>query len=252
MFASRSSRISYQHKHRTYQSRLTKKERWKNLRTTVLMSILTAILLGGLVYWGLPLFIKLTSWWTGVQSKPSNTASDTIAPTIPRLLITNKATKEPKISLKGFGEPESNVYVLLNGVQVAQTQVQANSQFDINDITLNEGDNEISAYAKDQAGNESQVSLPEKIIFDNVGPVLEITSPQNNSVMRGSLAQTVTIEGTVNEEARIWINERLVIVDQGVFRNSYRLSQGSQDIVIKAVDQAGNETETTLTLSYQP
>jgi len=66
------------------------------------------------------------------------------------------------------------------------------------------------------------------------------------------LAQTVTIEGTVNEEARIWINERLVIVDQGVFRNSYRLSQGSQDIVIKAVDQAGNETETTLTLSYQP
>lgn len=250
MFAQRRKRLSAP-PHRIYTSRLTKKERGKNLRTMILMSLLTASLLGALIYWGLPIMKSFTSWWTQVP-QGTKESDDKIPPTIPRLLITNKTSKEQTIEIKGFAEPDSTVTMVVNGEAMSPVEVDASGQFNIQGVTLMEGENEISAYAKDKAGNESQLANTEKVTFDNKPPDLEISSPQNGSVMRGSQAQTVEITGKVNEEARVWINERLVIVNQGGFQYAYRLSEGSQDLVIKAIDHAGNETSTTLSLTYQP
>ncbi len=254
MFARPARRVSYQNSNRprTYQSRLTKKERGKNLRTTVLMSILTAGLLAGLVYWGLPVMLNLTSWWTSLNTASGSSISgDTIPPTIPRLLVANKFTNQSTMEIRGFGEPESVVSVVINGEAVERTTVEANGSFSVGGIALITGANQISAYATDKANNESQLSAIETVMYDNTPPQLEMTKPEGN-IFRGAQSQTVEIEGSVNEEARVWINERLAIVDQGVFRSSFRLSEGDQEITIKAIDLAGNEATTSLTLTYQP
>jgi len=235
-----------------YSTRLSRKQKSKNLRIALLMSLLTALFLGALVYYGVPLFIKAAGWWGDVQFADSTIENDDrIAPPPPRVIIPTKVTNQTDIDIKGFAEPGSTVKIFINCTERKQITTENNGQFLASEVKLSSGDNSVYATATDDAGNISQQSGESTITYDNQPPQLVIESPTNNKQFYGSDQQNVEIVGQTDPDTRVWINERLVIMGtEGRFVSSIRLKDGSQDITIRAVDAAGNETTKILTLSY--
>jgi len=217
------------------------------------MSFLTVLILAGILYGGINLFVKLTAWWADQQTIVNNDPEDTVAPSPPRLVITNRVVKESNFSLIGFSEPESGITLTNNGQPVAKVNADSNGQFNFSDLTLVEGENALSVKASDKAGNFSQPSSTETIIFDNKPPALQLEYPTNGSDFRGADSQTIEIRGKTEEKARVWINDKLVIIgEDGQFVATHRLNQGNQELKIKSIDSAGNETEQVISVSYSP
>ena len=215
--------------------------------------LLVGLLLSGLLYGGVNLFVRLAAWWADRQTVVTNGPQDTTPPATPRLLITNRVVKENTISLTGFSEPDSEVSLINNDQSISTIKADSNGQFTFTDVNLVNGENAFSVKAKDQADNFSQASTSEIVTFDKQPPELKIESPANGSDFRGAENQTIEIRGSTEENARVWINDKLVIVgSEGKFVSTYRLNQGTQDLKIKTIDAAGNESEQVLSVSYSP
>ena len=101
--------------------------------------------------------------------------------------------------------------------------------------------------------NEGQKTKEYNLIFDNVEPLLEITSPADGASFSGSKNQKVKIEGKTESDVNLVINERFVTVrDDGTFSFEVTLAEGDNPFNVKASDKAGNATEKNLTLKYAP
>ena len=61
------------------------------------------------------------------------------------------------------------------------------------------------------------------------------------------------IKGKTEKEAVVTVNERQVIVGlEGNFEADYFLTEGDNEIIVVAKDKAGNKTEKTIKVKYQP
>lgn len=237
-----------------YSSRLAKKERVRNLRLTVMLSLLTGGILAGLVYFGIPLFVQVAGWWGDVQSTNEPIASDdTLAPPAPQLLLSTAITNQPTLSVRGFSEPGSSVGVYINTQLSKQVVTESNGQFLASDLTLKLGPNEVFAVATDASGNASESSKKEKVIYDNQPPKLTIENPLSGASFQGKDKKMLEIKGYTEEDARVWINDRVVIMGSGgKFLSSMSLNSGEQTFRVKAVDPAGNETLEDIVVTYTP
>jgi len=230
-------------------SRLAKQEKNKVVRQFWLFIVMAAILIGLFIFVILPNFINITSSFLG--SAVPLSPKDELPPYTPTLTAPPKATKDAELLLFGYAEAESEVFVIVNGEELESIVAQDDGSFQTTAV-LTEGENILTVYARDAAGNESQLSRSYKIALDTEAPPLDISKPEENASIQGRTEQNLQIIGVTDPGVKITVNGQLTYAKQdGVFAYSFYLVEGKNDLLIVASDAAGNTTEKELTISFQ-
>lgn len=231
-------------------SRLAKVEEKKNIRKAVLYIILSILSLFLLITFGLPALAKMAVFLSSLRgSTQPIEKEDTTPPAPANFDIIPEYTNRQVLEIKGFAEPGATVKVFANS---RTDEVVVNSEgYFLYDFSLNQGENTISSKVVDQAGNESQNSGEQVIIYDNKPPDLTITTPEDGRSFYGSVQRQITVEGTTSEADQLMINGRFVTLDQnGSFVYSVTLQEGENNFEVIAKDKAGNETIERITVQF--
>lgn len=129
---------------------------------------------------------------------------------------------------------------ILNGMGAARIEGSTNS-FNV-DLSLLDGEHQITIVAGNDDG---------RIGFDMVTFGIDTVFPKitiDRSIIPDYTHETfVTIKGTCDEaESKVYVGEDMAPHSTGTFNVSYPLSEGRNEIIVKAVDRAGNTAEITL------
>jgi len=205
-----------------------------------------------LIFVGVGSAAKLAIFVGSMRDTPQTASNDKTPPGPPRMNNWDslpKYTKVDQLDISGFAETESNVKIYGNDAVVTQTKTDDNSQFSTR-VTLSKGENYIYATAIDPSGNEGDHSPAGRIIYDPDLPQIEIESPKDNDQV---YEKNLTITGKTEPGASISIGDRVGIVqNDGSFAIKYTLNEGSNSITLTSVDQAGNQAEKSITVTFVP
>ena len=232
-------------------SRRLKTEERKNRKRAYFLIVITLGLIVLIFTYGLTGAAKFSAFLLELRTGTEPVeVSDSTPPPPPRFDSQPSATNQDSLELKGSTEAGSTVNITVNG---KKEEVLANSEGRfLLTINLSEGINSIVAYAKDNSGNVSQKTETE-IILDKDEPSLEISKPEDGAEFFGSRQRQLIIEGKVEENAKVQINDRVVVVESdGTFSFVTTLSEGENNFTVKAEDEAGNKVEKTLKVKYSP
>jgi len=232
-------------------SRLTRKQESKSIKLAFFYGFLTFLLALGVVFFGIPLLIKLAVFLGNVRSSSLPVETQDQVPPSPPIFTTNfEATSSSRMTLAGYAEPGSSVLISLNGLQKEEIVADSEGLFKT-EMNLSQGANKIEAMAKDQAGNESAPSNQLEITFDNEPPELELTFPEEERATVHE--EKINLTGNTEPEATLSINEKLVIIGrEGNFEYPISLKEGDNEISLNVEDRAGNKTEKMVTINYSP
>lgn len=233
-------------------SRLASIEERRNRRRAFFFTFLTLLSLLALIFFGLPAIAKFAAFLTDLRksSLPVD-KNDTTPPAPPRLASLPEATNKAEIELSGITEEGAIVTLFING---KEEEIVANSEGNFAfSFTLEKGENEVYAKAKDAAGNESQPSSVQLVIFDNEAPPLTISSPLDGAQFFGESQRQLSIRGTTEAGVTLTVNDRIVKVeDDGSFVFVSSLGEGTNSFNFKSTDKAGNQTEKTISVNFSP
>jgi hypothetical protein len=233
-------------------SRLWRTEEKRNIRRSIIYSILTIAFLVFFFFLGLPSLAKFSAFLSDLRSSSIPPEKEDLTPPVPpRFDPLPEATSELSVDIKGYTEPGVNVFLKLNN---KEEEILANSEGQFTySFSLNDGENKISSYAVDSSGNESQKTDVITIIYDNDPPELTISNPEDQANFYGAKQRQVVIQGQTEEDSKLNINGRIVVVEsEGFFTFTTTLSEGENKFDIKTEDNAENITEKTFTLHFSP
>jgi hypothetical protein len=144
-------------------------------------------------------------------------------------------TKERSVTLKGRLSRVEGVTVRVN--RVLATIDTANRSYTLT-MDLLEGENLLSILAEDWYGHQTWWNLT--IIADWTAPTLVITSSKDVD----TTDEWVEITGTVDADARLYIQGSLVLLREGTFAVKYPVYVGESAVSVRAEDGIGNFQET--------
>src|SRR5699024_4382142 len=134
-------------------------------------------------------------------------------------------TNEEELTVKGEAPPTTTeVTILNNGEEVATTQATDDGTFSA-DITLNDGENVLTATASTETGT-TQPSEPVKVTLDKDKPGLTIDSPEDDSKTND---MAVKVEGTATDDhlAGVKVNgKKAEVNDDGSYSHRMLLEKG--------------------------
>ncbi|MBR1622972.1 MAG: signal peptidase I, partial [Pseudobutyrivibrio sp.] len=131
-----------------------------------------------------------------------------------------------------------------NGIQIYKSNINDPGTYDVQLELKDSGENVIEFYVVDEDNN--MYSFTKTIILDTIGPSVSLVGDYSNY---RTTANTISIEGTVTDFTSITANETLLdVATDGTFIADINLHLGINDIVITAVDDAGNETTYNLSI----
>jgi hypothetical protein len=231
-------------------SRLARTEEKSNKKKAYLYIFLTIISLILLLFLGIPSIVKMASFLTELRSSGEPIGvEDTTPPAPPQMDELPEATNKSAMTISGTAESGATVVIYLNG-EALETIADNSGEFSYTS-GINKGENVVYALVRDSAGNESQTTQEYFIVFDNEAPDLDISSPEDGAEFFGSKQRQVSIEGATEENVKVTINERFVVVESdGTFTFTTTLNEGENGFSIKAEDNAGNQEEKTITLRF--
>lgn len=176
-------------------------------------------------------------------------ARATVSP--PSFVSLPKATKDKSITLEGFSNAGSTVKLFLNGPEKGEVLTGGDGKFVFEGIELIDGRNTIFAKAVASSGVESERSETHVITVDTKAPKIEITNPDSGETVK-NLDKRVLVTGEVSEKAKITVNEKLAVQRSDMsFEYLLGVSEGDVEVKVKAVDEAGNESEAKLFFKYE-
>ncbi len=174
---------------------------------------------------------------------------DIIAPSVPTVNAASSPTREISVILSGTKEPGSYLYV-----SNAKTSAPFADTSWSYAVTLSEGNNTITLYAKDEAGNQSQ-SASISIVRDTTAPRISSSIPSANSftnqagtidIVLSDDYSTVDMSSSLN--GAVVKNSSGTVINgswalQGshiVFTPALALTDGVYTVTIQPVDNLGN------------
>lgn len=230
-------------------SRLARKEQKSVTRQTFFLIVLAIGLLLTFIFIVLPGAVRL--FFQFIDSGPGLQLGDDIPPQNPILAAPVDATFSAAIKLTGYGEPESEVVFVLDGVEEDKVRVDEEGNFSY-DLYLSSGENKLVVYGVDSAGNESLQTSTYTIVMDNQPPVIDLEMPKDGETITRKKNQQYTVRGFTEAGGKLYLNDRLVYVKpDGEFSSTYGLSEGENKLLFKAVDRAGNITEKEVTVTFK-
>ncbi len=232
-------------------SRLKRYEdRTQRRRLILSLGGIVAILVFFLIF-GIPVlegFSLLIDKLRGGSAPRQESQTILLAPTLDPV---PEATNSALVAVGGRGQAKTTAILYLNDKEAKRITVDEEGTFHVAALEANVGDNTLSAKLTDERGNLSELSnvLTFTVIKDK--PILELTSPQDNTTITGD-QNTVMVGGKTQEENQVTVNGRLVPVrNGGVFQYAYPLSEGGNILSVVATDQAGNQTTIERRVTYQ-
>lgn len=227
-------------------------EERKNVRSALVFILFTLAIILGLIFYGVPLVTKITSFVTGLRKQSAALPNNNLPPPAPVTFDSlPEAINKTPLKVSGSVQPGNTVVLNFNGGE-NEIAADENGIFSIS-LEPAKGDNSLFAYAKGPTGKLSQKSAVYAIIFDNEAPKIEISTPPDGAKYYGTKQQNATIKGTTETGSTLSVNGRLAVVnDDGAFSSNYTLDEGENNLSIKAIDRAGNESETSLKLYFYP
>jgi len=228
----------------SYTYRQFNKENKQIYRRLAIIIGLTAILILVIWFWGIS-FVQIMGGLNSKGSSEDNTSLDIplLKPTLSGL---PEFTNKGKITISGSTTTGADVVLYLNGAENGKTVADKSGAFSFTDVSLKEGLNFIKVVASNKAGQTQEERAT--ITMDQTEPSLDITEPINNQVFEKN-TKTVTIKGTVEEDASVYINSiQTPIYQNGSLSYVFSLTAGENKIEIKAKDQAGNTKTINLTV----
>lgn len=133
-----------------------------------------------------------------------------------------------------------------SGIGDAQSKQTGFNIFE-NELTLKPGANNFVFWAEDIVGRRIESNY--QIILDKTAPALTVTSPAQTSVVCG---KEITVIGKTESGCKVEINGSPVTPNsKGDFTGVVKPNEeGPQDIIVKSIDPAGNQTTQTISILY--
>lgn len=217
-------------------------------KQTMTLLALGLVILGLFTFFILPNVIKL--FFQFFKTESGFAEEDIIPPQQPAVHAPPDATNQDSLEITGYTEPESEVFLLINNQEKDRQTADKNGEF-VFKPKLTSGPNRISIYSQDQAGNKSEV-LTYSVVKDTANPEISIESPEDGAEFYSREDRVIAVKGETEAQAKVYINDHLTYAnDNGQFELNYSLDEGENQLEIKAVDQAGNQSQTELTVSYR-
>lgn len=230
-------------------SRLVRKNEETVTKKTVFMGFLTILFAIFIVVFGLPFLIKFSVFLGDMKKTNDGLESKTLAPLAPRLIIPFEATNSATIKVSGFAEAKVEVELFKNEISIGKTMVTENGDFTFEKISLDDGENNFSAIASSEETGAGDGSIPISVVYDKQSPALKLTNPSETSLTVDYA--DFDIIGESEKDVSISVNGRLAVVDEnGNFKLKIQLNMGKNDVEVIAHDSAGNETKTTVAITY--
>lgn len=232
------------------QSRLQTVEEKKSIKQAVFFLFLTIVLLLVLFFLGIPLFIKAAVWLGNSDKNSTEETTQGLTPPQPRLLPLSLATNSATLKLEGFAMSGSKVKLTLNQVLIKEITIEDSGEFQITNINLKPGKNEIKLVSV--SGDKESEPFVTSITYDNQPPALEISSPQNNQQFFDK-DKEVNLEGKTDPNCLVTVNNHLAIIDsEGNFSIKIGLNSGENSLEVISQNEAGNKQQQKISVTYTP
>lgn len=236
----------------SYRARSNRRVAKSAKRRFVFSILIIFFLLYATLQWILPSFVGGISFISSIFQKPKTAekpvAEDaTLAP--PVISIPFEATNSAQIDIWGYASSQSKVEIFLDDELKQTVDVSSDGSFVAKDIDLAIGTNNIYGKTLDN-GRESLPSKTLKLIYDREKPPLEVYEPEDGKIIEGD--KKIKVSGKTNPGIKIFINDSQIIVNQdGKFSIDQPLSDGDNDISIKAVNIASNINQIVRKVTYK-
>lgn len=229
-------------------SRLLKRERKKILKQTAYFTFVAVVIILAFIFVILPGFLAILNKFLNTNLLEE---ADTLPPQVPIVSAPANITNKANLTVDGYGEPGSDVFLMLNAIKSGETTVSDEGQFSF-EFKLTEGENTIEFYSVDKAGNQSNNTRTYTAVLDTENPDIEISEPQDGATFNGLSGRNITLRGKTDPSIRVNANGRQTFAtSEGDFSLPVELQEGENTLEIKAIDQAGNESERTITVSLK-
>lgn len=218
---------------------------------------ITVIVIGAILYatifWILPFFVNSVGLVTGIfkTTPKAKQVSEEVTLAPPVFNIPFEETSSTPIEIKGFATPNAKVQLYLDEHLGDEVTAFSDGSFTFENVELVLGTNNIYGKTLDDKNKESLPSKTIIVIYDNEKPPLEITEPEDGKQVQGE--RKLAFSGKTEVEAKIFLNDSQIIVkSDGTFATQVSLNDGDNQFNIKAVDKAGNFTEVSRKVFFQP
>lgn len=231
-------------------SRFSKRQQQKIVRQSIFFMALAIAILAAFIFYAVPNFIYLTDVIFN-SSSSNNQSQDQVPPPAPVLAAPVAATNSATLPISGVGEVKSEVILIINGRSLEEVEINADGKFEFK-VPLTEGENKLTVYSRDEAGNESVKTKEYLIELDTRAPQIEIEYPDDGAQIELRKNQVIIIQGQTEPRARVFINDRLVYArEDGSFLMNYQLAEGENAIKFKVIDRGGNESQNEIKVKFR-
>lgn len=239
--------MAYRYRSRRSARRLARRSR----RNFIITLLLVGILIYATIQWVLPSLINSIGFIQSIIKPPKKVVSQenpSLAP--PVLNIPYEATNTSQINIAGYVTTKLKVSIYVDDELKGSTESLEDGSFELKDISLSLGTNNIFGKTSDERG-ESLPSKLIKVIYDNEKPPLEISEPEDGKNIQGE--RKLKISGKTENNSIVFINNSQIILDkEGKFESIQTLNDGGNIFTIKAQDLAGNFLEISRRVVFQP
>lgn len=217
-----------------------------------IIAVLVLILAVALYLWGIPLVVQLGSLWERFGGNVPQNLQQPSDPTIitPRLNpLPSTVRNQSEVIISGTGPAGHDIAIYINDERQVTVLADASGRFEVKDLKLVEGENEI--YAKTNTKNaESEASNRQVVTYDITPPAISIISPSSDTT---TVEPRIDIVGNTEPQAVVIINAVQIIVNAttGDFSRQFSLEPGENTFTILARDRAGNERNVSLTVTRE-
>lgn len=214
--------------------------------------IVAALIVVVMIFWGVPAIARMAGLL--VSTDNTETVEYELKPTPPIISDIPEATFSGEVNITGFSQPGIDVVLYLNGAELARKLTSESGTFTFTKVPITEGENSVYAFSATSRGLMSEKSKEYTVLLDDIKPTVTIDSPKDGDIFRGQSQRIATFTGGANEPgSKVMIGERVVILNSdNKFSLPYQLIEGDQEIMIKVIDKAGNESDTSIKLRWEP
>lgn len=231
-------------------SRLKKKTDEEITKKTVFLGLLTIVVFGLMIVFGLPFLIKFSIMLGEARSKKDSQVTEKVLPPMaPRLILPFEATNSGQISVTGLAEKNITVELLKNETSIGKTVTNDAGEFSFDDIQLDQGESRFAAIAISDKSGSSESSKEITVTFDDSVPNLTMINPSETSLSVDSA--DFDIIGQSEKGVSVTVNGQVAMVDDsGKFKLKLQLNTGKNNVEVIVRDLAGNETKKTISITY--
>ncbi|MEH7625370.1 bacillopeptidase F [Bacillus subtilis] len=148
-------------------------------------------------------------------------------------------TNKENVTVKGKASPGTTVHIYNREKEAGETKTAADGTFQTG-ITLNKGENELTATASTDNGT-TDASSPITVTLDQEKPELTLDTPKDGGKTN---KETLTVKGAVSDDnlKDVKVNGKKATITDGSYSARILLENGSNEIKVIATDLAGNKT----------